>query len=61
VRVLAVVLLALPVAAGPEREADGDAYLAAGMKALLRGPGRTPEGAQRYPDWGKIREALEKE
>lgn len=48
------------VAGVGDREDDGEAYVAAGMKALLVGEGRTPEGAQRYPDWGKIREALEK-
>lgn len=48
------------VAGVGDRDEDGDAYLAAGMKALLVGSGSTPEGAQRFDDWAPIRAELEK-
>jgi phosphatidate phosphatase APP1 len=43
-----------------DRDEDGDAYLAAGMKAILVGPGSTPEGALRFDGWKKVRAELEK-
>lgn len=48
------------VAGVGDRDEDGDAYLAAGMKAVLVGPGSTPEGAVRLDDWKKVRAELEK-
>jgi phosphatidate phosphatase APP1 len=48
------------VAGVGDRDEDGDAYLAAGMKAVLVGPGSTPEGAVRFDDWKKVRAELEK-
>jgi phosphatidate phosphatase APP1 len=43
-----------------DRDEDGDAYLAAGMKAVLVGPGSTPEGAVRLEGWAEVRAELEK-
>jgi phosphoglycolate phosphatase-like HAD superfamily hydrolase len=48
------------VAGVGDRDEDGDAYLAAGMKAVLVGPGSTPEGAVRFDGWAKVRAELEK-
>jgi phosphatidate phosphatase APP1 len=48
------------VAGVGDRDEDGDAYLAAGMKAVLVGPGSTPDGAVRMDGWAKVRAELEK-